>query len=386
MRRSQWLGRAAAGDRRMTKVYISSTYKDLVQYRAAVAHALRRIGHNVVRMEEYVARDQRTRATCEADVAACDIYVGIFAWRYGHIPEDDNEARRSITELEYRKASGEKVCLVFLLADDAPWPSNLRDAESEQEDRGERIRTLRAELKKSCVGYFSSPDQLATEVIAAVYQHESTMRVQRLDVLEEIRESVGLGPSYLPNIQEKLAAARDAQCVEIRLGPTPWWTTRLHLVAALASDFTRIRQFVFLDEGGRYVAMASPLEVRRALTQRFPDLERAYLASRSAAEPIQDIDQVVMLFPDQLSQTFGGRLEQDVKQNISSLMLSRDLGIELSPEAVEQRGERRLLQSEVLRRSKPFVVVLEDGKLAGLIDRAQMASKIAVQALGEAAL
>jgi Domain of unknown function (DUF4062) len=365
----------------MARIYISSTYKDLTRHRAAVSDALRKIGHEVVRMEESVARDQRTRAACEADVAACDIYIGIFAWRYGHIPEDDNEALRSITELEYRKASGEKVCLVFLLADDAPWPSNLRDAESGEGDRGERIRKLREELKKSCVAYFSTSDQLATEVIAAIYQHESTMRVQRLDVLNEIRESVELGPSYLPNIQKRIVEAQNAEIVEIRLGPTPWWTTRLHLVAALASDFTSIRQFVFLDGEGRYVSMASPIEVRRALTQRFPDLERAYLASRAAAQPPRDINQIIMMYPQELFQAFG-RPERDVKQDISRLMLSRDLGVEPSAATVEQRDDRRSLQWEVVLRDKPFVAVLEEGRLAGVIDRVQMASKIAVQALG----
>jgi len=183
----------------MKKVYISSTYKDLIEYRKAAYEALRKIRYNVVCMEDYVARDDRALAACEADVAACDIYVGIFAWRYGHIPnDDDNKALRSITELEYRKASGKKTCLVFLLSDEAPWPSTLRDAETDEEDRGERIRKLRAELKERCAGYFSTPAELATEVMAAVYQHESTRRVQRLDVLDEVKESIELGPSYLP--------------------------------------------------------------------------------------------------------------------------------------------------------------------------------------------
>jgi hypothetical protein len=55
--------------RAMKKVYISSTYKDLVEYRKAASTALRKIRYDVIRMEESVARDQRTRAACEADVA-----------------------------------------------------------------------------------------------------------------------------------------------------------------------------------------------------------------------------------------------------------------------------------------------------------------------------
>src|SRR5262249_51442445 len=153
---------------------------------------------------DYVARDQHTRAACEADVAQCDLYIGLFAWRYGYIPEDNNPEGKSITEIEYHKAQHDgKTCLVFLLDDTAPWSPSLMDTESNEQDRGQRIRALRQELKKRCAGYFRSPDDLATQVIAAVYQDEATKRVRTWEALDEIKQSVALGPSYLPNIQEK---------------------------------------------------------------------------------------------------------------------------------------------------------------------------------------
>ena len=86
------------------QVYLSSTYLDLRQHRATVGRALRKAGHRVVMMEEYVARDKRVEFACKGDVAACDIYVGIFAWRYGHIPKDHNPKRLSVTEMEYAAA------------------------------------------------------------------------------------------------------------------------------------------------------------------------------------------------------------------------------------------------------------------------------------------
>jgi hypothetical protein len=64
-------------------VYISSTYEDLKEHRRAVADALRDCGYKVDAMEKYPARDDRPKAACEADVSNCDIYIGIFAWRYG---------------------------------------------------------------------------------------------------------------------------------------------------------------------------------------------------------------------------------------------------------------------------------------------------------------
>jgi hypothetical protein len=55
-------------------------------------------------LEDYVAADQGPLERCLADVAACDLYVGIFAHRYGYIPDRGNPDGRSITELEYRHA------------------------------------------------------------------------------------------------------------------------------------------------------------------------------------------------------------------------------------------------------------------------------------------
>jgi len=67
----------------MAKVYVSSSYLDLKDYREQVRLVLRRMGYEDKAMEYYVAEDQRPVEKCLADVAACDVYVGVFAWRYG---------------------------------------------------------------------------------------------------------------------------------------------------------------------------------------------------------------------------------------------------------------------------------------------------------------
>ncbi|HAT44311.1 MAG TPA: hypothetical protein DCS90_04335 [Ktedonobacter sp.] len=97
----------------MAKIYISSTFADLKDYREKVYHALRQMHHDAIAMEDYVATDQRPLDRCLADVAACDLYIGIFAWRYGYIPPKDNPEQKSITELEYRSVDAfcEKIGL-----------------------------------------------------------------------------------------------------------------------------------------------------------------------------------------------------------------------------------------------------------------------------------
>ena len=113
----------------MKKVYVSATFNDLKDHRAAVAHALRKMNYDVRCMEDYVATDERTDEQCKQDVAGCDFYVGIIALRYGWIPPG---SENSITELEYMEARKQRErtrCLMFLLDEEAAgWPVRWIDA------------------------------------------------------------------------------------------------------------------------------------------------------------------------------------------------------------------------------------------------------------------
>jgi hypothetical protein len=151
----------------MAKIYVSSTYLDLQEHRAQVERVIRRMGHEDVAMEYYVAEDQRPVAKCLADVAACDVYVGIFAWRYGWIPTENNPNGWSITEMEYRRAEElKKPCLIFLLDGKAPWPPDFIDDDKTQ------IKRLRNELseKHNTGPGFKSADELVRLVAEAIYK------------------------------------------------------------------------------------------------------------------------------------------------------------------------------------------------------------------------
>lgn len=57
----------------MATIYLSSTYEDLKDYRRVVFGELRKAGHEVIAMEEYVAADARPVNKCLEDVARADI-------------------------------------------------------------------------------------------------------------------------------------------------------------------------------------------------------------------------------------------------------------------------------------------------------------------------
>lgn len=147
----------------MARIYVSSTYEDLKECREKLRIVLRRMGHEDMAMEYYVSEDEKPIDKLLKDIASCDLYIGIFAWRYGYVPY---EYDKSITELEYREAvKAGKERLIFLLHEDALWPQKFVD----KGVKAEKIRALRNELfAEKIVSFFSSADELASLVGLAV--------------------------------------------------------------------------------------------------------------------------------------------------------------------------------------------------------------------------
>ena len=116
---------------------------------------------------------------------ACKMYAtltctsGIFAWRYGYVPAETNPKRKSITELELREAERlGKPRLVFLLKPTVPWPPNMMDSTTGENERGARINALRGALQQErLAGMFETAEELAVKVVTALYrwQMESTI-------------------------------------------------------------------------------------------------------------------------------------------------------------------------------------------------------------------
>jgi hypothetical protein len=106
------------------KVYISSTYRDLAEYRFKVLEFFHKKTlqqyFDVVSMEGYVADDTEPRLECIEDVKNCSVYILILAKRYGYIPPDKNinPLQISITELEYNAAVASKKPILAFFCDE----------------------------------------------------------------------------------------------------------------------------------------------------------------------------------------------------------------------------------------------------------------------------
>lgn len=358
------------------KVYLSSTYIDLKHHRAILGRALRKSGYEVVMMEEYVAREQRIEFACKGDVVGCDVYVGIFAWRYGHAPSDTNPERLSVTEMEYTAAGAKSMTrLTFLLEEKARWPNARKDADLT------RINDLRARLKKQCSGYFATADELAVEVLAALRVHESTRLAEQLEAIDVMLRAQELGSSYMMNIKDKLGLLSEVPFVELQIGPTPWWNTRLYLVAALAQEFGRTRGFVFVDSDGKFLLMASPSEICYRLALRWPAIGQGYAKFRREVTATEKMEDEIWRYSQFVGEAFGAD-EQVAKKCLTARDLEYELGIARDAEVVDVREKgQRFLQREVLGRQTRFAALVRDHHLEGLVDRELLAQRVAQAAL-----
>jgi putative methionine-R-sulfoxide reductase with GAF domain len=109
------------------KAFLSSTYRDLAPYRAVATEALEFLNNQVVRMEIFGARPEEPRGASLREVQKCDIFIGIYAHRYGVVPRGDS---LSITEQEFDEARRlRKAIFCFVVADDHPWPPSKIEME-----------------------------------------------------------------------------------------------------------------------------------------------------------------------------------------------------------------------------------------------------------------
>lgn len=247
----------------MARIYVSSTFKDLKDFREAVSRALRRLGHTDVAMEDYVAEDQRPVDKCLSDVASSDVYVGIFAYRYGYVPEENNLERRSITELEYRKALEKEIpCLIFIMSEDAPWPGTQRDKGVEAQN----IERLREELgQRHVVSFFENADQLARLVNESIIEWEKKTGVtgkRQLTDWVAYREAVSNKHQWV-RLQVIAGASKDRGPLRIPL--TEIFETQLATTGIPGAD---IPDEVRKQQEIMYRPKADPVEEREELQLR----------------------------------------------------------------------------------------------------------------------
>lgn len=146
------------------KVFISSTYKDLIDYRAAAIRAVEGTNYQAGKMEVFGARSEEPVEACLKEVEECDLFIGIYALRYGFVPDGSSI---SITEMEYihAKKLGKAIYCFLLDEENQGWLTKWMDDEpgkTKLKDFKQRVQKLH-----TC-DYFTTPDDLRAKVANAL--------------------------------------------------------------------------------------------------------------------------------------------------------------------------------------------------------------------------
>jgi hypothetical protein len=234
--------------------------------------------------------------------------------------------------------------------------------------------------------------------------------------------------------EELLKPARaDYAIVDLAAGRA-WLTSRLFVFSLILGEVTGLRAFVFLESAAttrrKFLGVAAPSDVRRALGRRYPWLEEACARALSAAYPPRPpgapgastfSGQVSPLAPATPAEqwrvsNFVRRFVEDLQRNTDPPAHERDSYLEIgtAPKVWERAhwidGERlerdlddalarawvdetldspgRSISEAIMRRNAPFVALVDaDRRFAGLVDRhallAQMAAGASRKAAGE---
>jgi tetratricopeptide (TPR) repeat protein len=148
--------------------------EDLREFRAVVAHVCRRLDIDLVAMEDFTADPRSAAVLCKEQIAGSDVFLGLYAHRYGFKPPEHDGA--SITELEYRWAR-ERVpppeLLAFLVDEKQPWPVEWIDHGTDRE----RLQDFKRELRlRHVVGRLTEPAQLRGDLLDRLREYSGARR------------------------------------------------------------------------------------------------------------------------------------------------------------------------------------------------------------------
>lgn len=144
------------------KVFISSTYLDLKNYRQVAIEVANRYTCAPLAMEFFMAQPEEPAQVCDKEIRQCDIFIGIYAHRYGFVPDGQ---KKSITQQEYElaKALG-KDCLCFIVQKGFPWSPDFIEF-----DQHKVLKDFLATVQKEMtVAYFTTPADFDGKVSASL--------------------------------------------------------------------------------------------------------------------------------------------------------------------------------------------------------------------------
>jgi hypothetical protein len=200
----------------VSKIFISSTYMDLAQARKRVSEWLSGVFETeLVIMETFGSDSAPPDVNSVRRVRECDLFVGIYAHRYGTA---DSTTRESITELELDEANRAfsagtiRDILLYLIDTNVPWPDDLKEGSAEAIAGLARIRE---KAQQHTFTRFQRIDDLVFFIVRDVYRRVSqrmafftpSVRRQVLPRAKRLRQPLGM--EFLTSVSRNYLVARE---------------------------------------------------------------------------------------------------------------------------------------------------------------------------------
>lgn len=184
----------------MQRAIISSTAADLREYRKTAKQVCEDFDIHSLMMEPLGARNADAITESLRLVDEADLFIGIYAHRYGHIPHGHEI---SICEMEYDQAVRRGIPrLIFVISDEALVKPEDIDVEDKREKLGQFKNNKLCEDR--VVAFFVSPDDFAKKLITALSRQVSNAR----DSLPEIH-NLNPGDPFFVGRDDEIAEIKE---------------------------------------------------------------------------------------------------------------------------------------------------------------------------------
>ena len=174
------------------QIFISSTYKDLIDERNKVRDVILSMYHFPIGMEMFNAADEEQWEIIKETIDSSDYYILIIGKRYGTVIQDGPEAGISYTEKEFRYAKSVGIPVLAFIKNDAAVTSNNMDLDPEKIKKlNDFVETVK---DKREVDWFGTVDELGTKVTLALYKQfgrknrPGWIRSDKLDMEQTLNE------------------------------------------------------------------------------------------------------------------------------------------------------------------------------------------------------
>lgn len=159
------------------RIFVSSTYVDMIPYRAAIQSAINRADCKSVGMEWFGASSTPPLETCKEELKKCQIYVCAIGMRYGSI---EKESQKSYTQLEFEYAKHLGMPILAFVVDEMK--VKFLASEIDTGKNAVKLISFKNIIKDSPItcDSFSSPSDLELKVFQSIKKEINRQHTNKL--------------------------------------------------------------------------------------------------------------------------------------------------------------------------------------------------------------